>query len=129
MADMKRFFLVIVLSLVVLPVMANTDEELYTKLFISRFNVCMPFKMNQSLKDNKIQYNRHIAGWKSHKCRYYETETINNTIKKYSCEFSRDQVTLLTKAMRGDSLGKGVAKIEWNKMKKDPNICQTPLDK
>lgn len=107
--------------------MADVNEEIYTKLFISRFNVCMPFKMEQSLKNNTVQYNRHIAGWKAYKCRYNETEIINNTSKEYSCQFSRDEVTALTQAMRSDSMGQGVAKIEWDKMKQDKNVCQSPL--
>lgn len=124
---MRKIFFTIMLSTLILPVIADVNEEIYTKLFISRFNVCMPFKMEQSLKNNTVQYNRHIAGWKAHKCRYNETEIINNTSKEYSCQFSRDEVTALTQAMRSDSMGQGVAKIEWDKMKQDKNVCQSPL--
>ncbi|MBQ8167899.1 hypothetical protein IJZ97_00570 [bacterium] len=125
---MKKTFLIllaVILSDTTVFAFARETQEIYTKIFLSRFLKCIPCKMEQTVttENGKIEIVRKLGNWREHKCRYHEEITIGEKTEKFFCTLSREQVNTLYNAMKSDPMGKTTAADEWAKVKKDSGVC------
>lgn len=126
---MKKVFLILVLVMTGLSsfaVITRETEEIYTAIFASRFLKCIPCKMEQTIatENGEVKIQRFLKNWQGHKCRYSEISEKNGEKESFSCNFTREQVSSLTSAMKEDPMGKGVAAELWKKLKQDETTCQ-----
>lgn len=122
---MKKLYLCFALLAVTALCAIAVDEEVYSKLFLSRFIKCIPCSMNLAVMADgqTVNISRKIAGWHDHKCKYMESTVSNGKSSSATCYLSREQVNELVSAMRNDPMGTSTAKTAWERYKKNAEIC------
>ena len=118
---MKKIFILFVLLFLGLSVIA--EEELYSKVFVTRFFHCFPTQ--RTYVDNDTMTQSIVGWWKDEKCRFnFKTKDEAGKPVQYNCTFTRSQVTQFAGAMKQDPYGTGAAKTMLDNFKKDENTCK-----
>ena len=125
---MKKIF-IITGVMIFSALTAYTAEVIYSNVFINKIIHCLPAAKSYTLTDENgvnTDVKMGLHGWKNGACRYSEIRVTGDETVTYNCNFSRDQISELSSAMKNDPTGEGVAEQTFERFKKIPEVCTQP---
>lgn len=128
----------IILFLIIATAGSVIAEGLYSRVFVSRFQNCIPYSASYTTDDGVI-VQRFVLGWRNQMCRYKETEKIGGKTSGIFCNFTRPQLDELTAGMKADEPEERVKRNGitfksansdklWAKYKQNVNVCVPLLE-